>query len=133
MSSTIDALNVDCADPKRLAEFWCGVLGYELQEIDDIGSWIKDPAGKGVDILFQIVPEGKTVKNRLHLDLIPPETMEAEVERVKGLGATVFRFVGENDSFWTVMQDPEGNEFCILRGPVDRAGQEKPAEGQSKL
>jgi predicted enzyme related to lactoylglutathione lyase len=131
--STIDTLNFDCADPRRLAGFWCGVLGYQLQEIDDTGSWIKDPARKGVDILFAVVPEGKAVKNRLHLDLIPPESMEAEVERVKALGATVFRFVEESDSFWTVMQDPEGNEFCILRGPVDRARQETATKGESKL
>lgn len=119
MASTVDTLTLDCADARRMVDFWSAALGYELDEIDEDGAYIVDPAGRGWSLYFQVVPEGKTVKNRLHLDLRPPESMAKEVERVKGLGATEFRHVEEGGSFWTVMLDPEGNEFCVLRGPED--------------
>ena len=119
MGSGVDALTVDCADPRRVAEFWAAVLGYELVEIDDEDALIVDPAGDGWPLLFQVVPEGKAVKNRLHLDLRPTGSVAREVERVMALGATAFRYVEEHGSFWTVMLDPEGNEFCVLRGPED--------------
>ena len=119
MASTVDSLTFDCADPKAAADFWCAVLGYDLVEIDEEGADIRDPRGEGWRVLFLVVPEGKAVKNRLHLDLRPPESMATEVERVKALGARTFRFVEEGGSFWTVMLDPEGNEFCVLRGPED--------------
>jgi hypothetical protein len=120
--STVGTLTFDCADPRKLADFWCAALGYELEDADDDGAWIRDPAGTGWTLLFLIVPEGKVVKNRLHLDLVPPESMAEEVERLGKLGAMTYRFVEEDDSFWTVMLDPEGNEFCVLRGPIDREG-----------
>ncbi|MEU8616629.1 VOC family protein [Streptomyces sp. NPDC048623] len=70
--------------------------------------------GLGHRILFQRVPEPKTTKNRLHLDLHPaPGTRKAEVARLTELGATVRREVAEMGGAWTVMQDPEGNEFCV--------------------
>ena len=119
MASTVDALTFDCADQRRVAGFWAAVLGYRLVDIDEEGAEIADPAGRGWPILFLVVPEGKAVKNRLHLDLRPPASMAEEVERVSALGATVFRYVEEEGSFWTVMLDPEGNEFCVLRGPED--------------
>ena len=119
MASTVDSLTFDCAEPKTVADFWCGVLGYELIDIDEEDAVIRDPSGAGWRLLFQVVPEGKAVKNRVHLDLRPPESMATDVERVKALGATEFRFVEEGGSFWTVMLDPEGNEFCVLRGPED--------------
>lgn len=120
MASTVDALTFDCVDPGKLADFWSAVLGYELRERDEDSALIAAAEGGEWPMLFFIVPEGKTVKNRQHLDLTPPESMAAEVERLKELGATVHRFVEEDDSFWTVMLDPEGNEFCVLRGPRDR-------------
>ena len=119
MTSTVDSLTFDCAEPKAVADFWCAVLGYDLVEIDEEGADIRDPKGEGWPMLFLVVPEGKAVKNRVHLDLRPPESMATEVERVKALGATELRFVEEGGSFWTVMLDPEGNEFCVLRGPED--------------
>ena len=119
MTSTVDSLTFDCAEPKAVADFWCAALGYDLVEIDEDGADIRDPKGEGWPMLFLVVPEGKAVKNRVHLDLRPPESMAAEVERVKALGATELRFVEEGGSFWTVMLDPEGNEFCVLRGPED--------------
>ncbi|MFJ9371851.1 VOC family protein [Streptomyces sp. NPDC101455] len=70
--------------------------------------------GLGRRILFQRVPEPKTAKNRLHLDLHPgPEHREAEVERLTTLGASVLRRVTEPAGAWVVMTDPEGNEFCV--------------------
>lgn len=70
--------------------------------------------GLGRRILFQRVPEPKTVKNRLHLDLHPePGSREAEVARLSGLGASVLREVAEPGGSWVVMSDPEGNEFCV--------------------
>ncbi len=70
--------------------------------------------GLGRRLLFQRVPEAKTVKNRLHLDLHPGEgRRESEVERLKGLGASVLREVKEPSGAWVVMTDPEGNEFCV--------------------
>ncbi|MER8042224.1 VOC family protein [Streptomyces sp. NPDC094032] len=76
-----------------------------------------DPAsdtGLGRRVLFQRVPEPKTVKNRLHLDLHPaPGTRETEVARLTALGATVLREMAEQGGSWTVMADPEGNEYCV--------------------
>ncbi|MFI8229856.1 VOC family protein [Streptomyces sp. NPDC085900] len=70
--------------------------------------------GRGRRLLFQRVPEAKTVKNRLHLDLHPGEgRREGEVERLEALGASVQRHVKEPSGEWVVMTDPEGNEFCV--------------------
>ncbi|MFD0024396.1 VOC family protein [Streptomyces sp. NPDC058382] len=70
--------------------------------------------GHGRRLLFQRVPEPKTVKNRLHLDLhAGPDRRDAEVTRLEGLGATVLRQVAEPGGTWTVLGDPEGNEFCV--------------------
>jgi catechol 2,3-dioxygenase-like lactoylglutathione lyase family enzyme len=119
MPSSVDTLTIDCADPRRLAAFWTQALGYELEESTDEEASIVDPSGRGWPLLFLVVPEGKSVKNRLHLDVRPPRSMDEEVQRLEAAGATVQRRVDEGDSFWTVMQDPEGNEFCVLRGPDD--------------
>jgi predicted enzyme related to lactoylglutathione lyase len=119
MPSSVDALTIDCADPRSLAAFWTQALGYELEAVDDDVAEIVDPSGRGWPLLFIVVPEGKSVKNRLHLDIRPPRSMDEEVRRLEGAGATLRRRVDEHGSFWTVMQDPEGNEFCVLRGPAD--------------
>jgi predicted enzyme related to lactoylglutathione lyase len=120
MSSLVDALNVDCRDPRLLADFWSAALGYRLDDADEESASIVPAEGaSGWTLLFFVVPEGKSVKNRLHLDLSPPDTMAAEVDRLLAAGATVQGRVDEGGSFWTVMLDPEGNEFCVLRGPED--------------
>ena len=119
MGLSVDALTWDCRAPEAIARFWADVLGYELTDLDEVGAEIRDPNGGGVPILFIVVPEGKSVKNRLHLDLRPETSMAAEKDRVSALGAKEFRYVSEGGSFWTVMLDPEGNEFCVLRGPED--------------
>ncbi|MGZ8605658.1 MAG: VOC family protein [Actinomycetota bacterium] len=120
MTLELDSLSFDCADPMRLAAFWAQALGFELDEESDSSlAWISDPSGRTRGIFFQQVPESKIAKNRVHVDLRPGGSMDEEVERLRGLGATVGRRVDEGGSFWTVLQDPEGNEFCVLRGPRD--------------
>jgi Glyoxalase-like domain len=120
-ASRVGDLVVDCNDAKLLADFWCAALGFEEYDADETGVAIRDPSGTDRDILFLIVPERKSGKNRLHLDLVPPSTMKEEVERLSAAGATVRRLVEENESYWTIMEDPEGNEFCVLRSDSERA------------
>jgi Glyoxalase-like domain len=115
----VDTLTIDCHDPKLLADFWCAALGYRLDEIDEEDAVVKPASGPGWTMLFQIVPEEKRVKNRLHLDVRPSGSMASEVARLEQIGATAITRVDEGGSFWTVMTDPEGNEFCVLRGPED--------------
>ena len=120
-ASRVGDLVIDCRDAKLVADFWCAALGFEQYDADETGVAIRDPSGTDRGMLFQIVPEEKSVKNRLHLDLIPPSTMKEEVERLLAAGATRQRFVEEGGSYWTIMEDPEGNEFCVLRGDSERA------------
>jgi predicted enzyme related to lactoylglutathione lyase len=115
MTSRLDCVTFDCADPRRLATFWAAAMGYE-RAVDDEG-WVvlRDPAGAGPNLGFQKVPEPKVVKNRVHPDLVPSDGMEAEVARLEGLGATAVRLVDEHaDGPHTIMADPEGNEFCVV-------------------
>src|SRR5580765_7937301 len=119
MTLSVDTLTIDCHDLKLLADFWCAALGYRLAEIDEEDAVVKPAAGPGWTMLFQTVHEDKTVKNRFHLDLRPNGSMATEVARMERLGATAITRVDEGGSCWTVMGDPEGNEFCVLRGPED--------------
>lgn len=120
MTSAFTELCVDCADPLRLAEFWCAVLGWEIVEQDDDGVEIGNPSGGHPTIAFFKVPEGKVVKNRLHIDVNPVDRdQDEEVERVLALGATRADVGQGPDVSWVVLQDPEGNEFCILRSRVE--------------
>ena len=124
MTSKFTELAIDCADPGGLARFWCSVLGYEVQNEEDgvitIGSPLvpegKDRLGPVPPTLtFARVPEGKTIKNRLHMDLNPTDTdQEAEVRRVLALGARPADVGQTGDESWVTLADPEGNEFCIL-------------------
>jgi predicted enzyme related to lactoylglutathione lyase len=127
VTSLVSTLTIDCRDPRLVADFWCIALGYELEDIDEMDAWLRDPTERGWPILFQTVPEGKTVKNRSHFDLSPPSTMRDEVDRLVEAGARVVRRVDEGGSFWTVLTDPEGNEFCVLRGPDDDPPKERPS------
>jgi hypothetical protein len=126
MTSLVDTFTIDCRDPRPVADFWCVALGYVLEGVDDDGVWLRDPSGRGWPMLFTIVPEPKSVKNRLHLDLSPPSTMREEVDRLVDAGARIVRRVDEGGSYWTVLLDPEGNEFCVLRGPNDDPPKERP-------
>lgn len=123
MTSKFTDLAIDCADPPGLARFWCSVLDYEVQDEDDeivtIGSpRVTDgknhPGPVPPTLTFARVPEGKTVKNRLHVDVNPTDReQEEEVRRLLDLGARHVD-VGQGEQSWVVLADPEGNEFCVL-------------------
>jgi predicted enzyme related to lactoylglutathione lyase len=107
---------IDAANPERLATFWCGVLGWRI--IDRDGGDVEIAAdGDQPTILFQLVSDAKVVKNRIHIDVRPTEDQQAEVGRIIGLGAQLID-IGQGPVSWTVLADPEGNEFCVLRGTV---------------
>jgi predicted enzyme related to lactoylglutathione lyase len=119
MGIRIQCLCIDAEDPAAIASFWQSALGWRrtFEKEDEVV--LEPPAGSpedGVvpDLLFLRVPEGKAVKNRLHLDL-RPEDQAAEVARLEALGARRVS-VGQGDGVsWVVMADPEGNEFDVLR------------------
>jgi len=118
MASRLTEIVIDAANPSALAEFWCQTLGYEITAVEDGDVSIGGPPGSGPELLFQRVPEGKTVKNRVHLDVNPTDRDQAdEVARLIGLGAGPVD-IGQGDVGWVVLSDPEGNEFCILRRRV---------------
>ncbi len=144
MSLTVQ-VTFDCADPAAQAAFWCEALGYRLQDPppgfdtwdDALDAWgvpvehrndrsaAVDPEGDGPRLFFQRVPEGKTAKNRVHLDVRAAEglsgdarmaALEDKAERLAGLGATRVRRSEPGDDLgagFVVMLDPEGNEFCL--------------------
>ncbi|WP_406105522.1 VOC family protein [Streptomyces sp. NBC_01003] len=125
MTSKFTELAIDCADPDALARFWCSVLGYEVHDREDglvtIGS-PEVPEGKDrlgpvpPALTFARVPEGKAVKNRLHIDVNPTDReQDEEVRRLLDLGARHVD-VGQDDVSWITLADPEGNEFCVLAG-----------------
>ena len=132
----------DANDPARLAEFWTEALGYIIQppppEFDSWDDWatamgipeenwddaraLVDPNGTGPRIFIQKVPESKSAKNRVHLDInvasdVPKDERRSLVERkadeLAGAGATIVGPMEQRGEFWIVMQDPEGNEFCL--------------------
>ena len=116
MGSKFGEVVVDCAEPKRLAEFWAAVLGWQRIERFKGVVEIADPAGTGPSLMFLRVPESKTVKNRMHIDVNPVGcTVEQEVERLVGLGARRID-IGQGEQRWVVLADPEGNEFCVCPG-----------------
>ena len=116
---SIQCLTVDCADHRAVGEFWAAALDWEVTHVDDDELVIepKDPAQRGVgpDLLFIKVPDAKVSKNRLHLDL-RPDDQAAEVARLEALGAkrTEIGQSRDDSTTWIVLEDPEGNEFCVL-------------------
>jgi len=133
---------IDAARPAAVAEFWAAALGYVVQPpppgydswpafLRELGvpedqwesrSAVVDPEGSGPRIYIQQVPEPKTVKNRVHLDVqvgagVEPGERQGvvarEVERLTQLGASHLRTYDEMGEHWVVMADPEGNEFCV--------------------
>lgn len=129
-------LTFDAADPPALAAFWALVLGYEEQPPppgfdsweafaaanaippEDMGNYgaVIDPDGVGPRILFLKVPEAKTAKNRLHMDIAVPDR-DAHVARLVEAGGTAIESRSEMGTDWTVMEDPEGNVFCVAAEP----------------
>jgi hypothetical protein len=126
MTSYISHTSVDCRNAYELSEWWKQVLEY-VDSPDDPNEpgheecWIQRPDG-GHPVLFIEVPEGKTVKNRIHFDLMPTAgTREEELARLLGLGATEVADRRLDDGRgWVTLADPEGNEFCLLRNREER-------------
>ena len=141
MASQVQVV-IDAADPAAVAEFWAAALGYVVQppppgfdswpdflrqagvpeDLWDSRSAVVDPDGRRPRIFIQKVPEPKTLKNRVHLDVqvgagVEPAERRAvvahEVERLTGLGARTGQVFDEMGEHWVVMTDPEGNEFCV--------------------
>jgi hypothetical protein len=131
---------LDCADPHRTAEFWAEALGYEVEDHDEqirkfleagvatdddvitrggrlvwkTAAACRDPGGTRPRWYFQLVPEPKTVKNRMHVDLrTGDDAREERVAELIGLGATRLYEGHQGPSTWVTMADPEGNEFCV--------------------
>jgi predicted enzyme related to lactoylglutathione lyase len=120
----IRTITMDCADADLVGRFWQAVLGWPLQlEPDGSDAFLENPSG-GPNLLFQRVPEPKTAKNRMHLDLGPTErTRDEEVERLLEVGATIYGDHRKPDGTgWVTMADPEGNEFCVERSEAERSG-----------
>ncbi len=122
MTSSVRHVTIDSADAYRLATFWSQVLGRPVHEDDKPGD--EDALIEAAGLLFVTVPEPKTVKNRVHLDLQPQDrTRDEEVERLLAVGATLVDDRRNADGTgWVVLADPEGNEFCVERGEAERAG-----------
>jgi len=105
---------IDCADHGRVVDFWAAALDYERREVNEQYVALVPPSREPgrPPLLFQKVPEPKAGKNRVHLDFRAP-VMADEVARLVGLGATFIAERSLGDFAWTVLADPEGNEFCV--------------------
>jgi hypothetical protein len=115
MTSTLSAVVVDCRDPETLARFWCAALGYVVHGEAEGFVGIVPAEGGGPHLDFVLVPEPRTVKNRLHLDLRAVDTdQDSEVARLESLGARRVDVGQGPEVTWVVLADPEGNEFCVL-------------------
>ncbi len=118
MTSSIASITVDCDDAQTLSGFWAGVLGVDADPDERATGPFFQSIGRTIDgwtgpiMMFIKVPEGKTAKNRVHLDLSTPDR-SAEVERLIALGATHLHDKDEWGTLWTTLLDPEGNEFCL--------------------
>nr|WP_062340856.1 VOC family protein [Herbidospora sakaeratensis] len=123
MASRVRHVTIDCADTYRLGTFWAEVLEAKLGDDDHPGDPEALVEAEGVTLLFVAVPDGKTVKNRIHFDVQPTDRgRDEEVERLLSLGATL---VGDHrrpdGSGWVTLADIEGNEFCVERSAAERA------------
>jgi predicted enzyme related to lactoylglutathione lyase len=112
MPSTWEQVVVDAEDPARLARWWAEALGYRVVRETPDEVEVRRTPDTLPGLLFVPVPDAKTVKNRLHIDL-RPDDQEAEVERLVDMGARSVD-IGQHDVGWVVLADPEGNEFCVL-------------------
>ena len=110
MPTYIKTVTFDCADALVLARFWAAALGTDVDDASTPDrAYVEAPGWGGPNVWFVRVPEPKTAKNRMHFDLRADGSAESEVARLVSLGATVLRSTPD----LTVMQDPEGNEFCV--------------------
>lgn len=122
MSSLVRHLTFDCSDAYRQGTFWAGVLGGKVADDDVPGDPEALVTAEGITLLFVTVPEAKSVKNRVHVDLQPQDrTRDEEVERLLALGAKV---VGDhrkpNGRGWVTLSDLEGNEFDVECSAAER-------------
>ena len=120
---------IDCRDPQAQARWWAEALDWQViydtadeavaipkdiedAAVDNLDEWMR----RGQGLVFVLVPEGKDVKNRLHIDLAPhiSQDRDAEIERLIDLGASRVDVGQSDDVTWTVLADPECNEFCVL-------------------
>jgi predicted enzyme related to lactoylglutathione lyase len=112
MKSYVGSVVIDVNDVASMRGFWEGVLGYRAEDVED--DWVKlCPPDRGVNVSLQLVPEPRSGKNRLHLDLYSSDP-DAEVERIVALGATVVADARADGEDFTVLADPEGNLFCVI-------------------
>jgi predicted enzyme related to lactoylglutathione lyase len=114
MAAMLREINIDCNDPRLVAGFWGQVLGWKVQEHHDV-LWMSESGNwRELSLVFAQVPERKSAKNRIHLDVSPVGCeRDDEVARLRALGAQPVD-VGQGDVPWVVLADPEGNEFCVL-------------------
>jgi catechol 2,3-dioxygenase-like lactoylglutathione lyase family enzyme len=111
IASAVQHIVIDTRDPQLVAAFWAEALGREVA--DDWGGFVRlAPDGAGTQLAFAAVPEAKSVKNRIHLDLTAPDR-ERATEELIAIGATMIETRTEEGHTWSVMADPEGNEFCV--------------------
>ena len=116
MASRLTELVIDCANPARVAEFWAAVLDYQVLQQSDQGVEIGAADGSRPTLTFVPVPDAKTIKNRVHIDVNPTgQDQAAELERLLALGARRVNVGQGPDVTWIVLADPEDNEFCLLR------------------
>jgi len=119
MALTAHMVTIDCADPKGLAGFWSEALGYV--QVADLGGYLilrpADGSPGGLTVSLQEVPEPRVGKNRVHLDLEATDR-SAEVARLVDLGAVTVREHTYSGYAWTVLEDPEGNVFCVSGPPT---------------
>jgi predicted enzyme related to lactoylglutathione lyase len=132
MVARIRHITVDCKDAYALAQFWSALTGWPIDEENEPGDtqcliapMLPEPLDAGMPgMLFIQVPEPKTAKNRIHVDMVPTDrSRDEEVARLSALGASVIADHRTADGLgWVVMTDPEGNEFCIERSDAERVG-----------
>jgi hypothetical protein len=117
----VGSVVIDCNDFARMSEFWQRALRYVPREPAEDG-WVvlTDPARVGVNVSIQQVPEPRRGKNRLHLDLYTADP-EAEITRLLALGATRYPRTPDPYDDFVVLEDPEGNLFCVIDKPADRS------------
>lgn len=121
---TLDVVAIDCNDPEPLVDFWSALLGTTVRSREATWISLHPVVPGGPHLAFQVVPEAKVGKNRLHFD-VNVRGITAAIARTVDLGATaVGDVVEEDDGRYQVMQDPGGNEFCLCE--LDRDLREGP-------
>ena len=116
MIGRLDEVVIDCHDAETLARFWQGVLGGQI--VRQSAEWVAVHPPTGITVSMQRVPEAKTIKNRVHLD-VDVDDLELAAQQAEALGARrIGQVVVDPLGGFLVMADPEGNEFCFVHGPT---------------